>query len=57
METLQEKCKVNLLIDKSIKWLYKKRIDDWLQHNLKNLDVEQEWYYMKNTLQKTAEES
>jgi len=32
-------------------------MDDWLQHNEKNIDVEQEWDNMKNILQKTAEES
>lgn len=33
--TLQEKCKVHPLNDKTIKWFYKKRMNDWLQHNEK----------------------
>jgi len=32
-------------------------MDDWFQHNEENTDVEQEWDNIKNTLQKTAEES
>jgi hypothetical protein len=40
---MQEKFKVILLNDKSINWLYKKRMDDGLKHYAENTDVEQEW--------------
>lgn len=53
---MQEKFKVCLLNDKSIKWLYKK-INDCLKYYTENIDVEKEWDNIKNVLQKTAEES
>jgi hypothetical protein len=53
----QEKFKVCLLNDESIKWLYKKRMNDCLQRYEENVDVEQEWDNTKNILWKTAEES
>jgi hypothetical protein len=54
---LQEKFRVRLLNDESIKWLYSKRMNDCLQHYEENIDVEQEWDNIKNILWKTAEAS
>lgn len=57
--TLREKFKVHLLNDKK-KWLYKKRMDDWFQHNEEKTDVEQEWdnkkYTTENSRRKLREE-
>jgi len=46
---MQEKFKVCLLNDKSIKWLYKK-INDCLKYYTENIDVEKEWDNIKNVL-------
>jgi len=40
-----------------MKWLYKKRMNDCLQHYEQNAGVEEEWDNTKNVLWKTAEES
>ena len=53
---MQEKFKICLL-NESMKWLNKKRMNNCLQCYEENVDVEQEWDNTKNILWKTEEES
>jgi len=53
----EEKFRVHLLEDPSIKLLYQRRLEQNLMHSPCSLNIDVEWQTLKNTLQKAANEA